>query len=72
MIAAVLFAMVSPAYAYLDPGTGSVIVQALLAMLVGAGLFFRNLRDYVTGLFLRRKPVQDEQSTGDKNKPGAE
>jgi len=29
---------VSDAYAYLDPGTGSMIVQALIAALVGVGI----------------------------------
>ena len=29
---------VSNAYAYLDPGTGTMIVQAIIAALVGAGI----------------------------------
>ena len=31
-------ALVIDAYAYLDPGTGSVIVQFIIAGLVGAGI----------------------------------
>ena len=30
--------IVNPATAYLDPGTGSMLVQALIAVLMGLGL----------------------------------
>tara|TARA_B100000678_G_C17919587_1_gene386767 strand:+ start:150 stop:350 length:201 start_codon:yes stop_codon:yes gene_type:complete len=29
---------ISNAYAYLDPGTGSVVLQAIVGILVGAGI----------------------------------
>lgn len=28
------------AYAYLDPGTGSMIIQTIIAAVVGAGVYF--------------------------------
>lgn len=41
---------VAPAYAYLDPGTGSMIVQALIAAVtavsVSAGIFWKRLRGF--------------------------
>jgi hypothetical protein len=49
-----LLAVMPPsAHAYLDPGTGSMVVQALLAALVGAGLMLKGLRARLVG-FVRR------------------
>ncbi len=36
LVVALAFAMPSPAHAYLDPGTGSMLLQLLLGGLVGA------------------------------------
>lgn len=42
------------AYAYLDPGTGSIMLQGLLAGLLVIGAFWRNLIAYIKG-FLNKK-----------------
>ena len=46
----------NPAYAYLDPGTGSILVQGLLAVLAAASAtiaaFWSQIRRYLSG---RRK-----------------
>jgi len=56
----------SPAYAYLDPGTGSVLVQALLAGLaVGSAAvaaFWTRIRQ-----FLARRPRPDQPPEGDNH-----
>jgi hypothetical protein len=51
----VLLLAVTPAnaHAYLDPGTGSMLVQALLAALVGAGLMLKGLRARLVALVRR-------------------
>lgn len=56
-----LFSLVIPAfsYAYLDLGTGSYMFQILIAFVLG-GLFtvkqyFRQIRDFISGLFFRKK-----------------
>ena len=41
------------AHAYFDPGTGSMVLQALLAALVGAGLMLKGLRARLVA-FVRR------------------
>lgn len=41
----------SSAYAYIDPGTGSLILQALAAAVLGIGLFWRRLLNYVKKIF---------------------
>lgn len=47
IIAVFLFLPVASAFAYVDPGTGSMIVQAVIAALVGGaailGAFWRKL-----------------------------
>lgn len=43
--------IISPASAYLDPGTGSMLVQALIAVLMGLGLtikiYWQRIKDYI-------------------------
>lgn len=54
----------SQAYAYLDPGTGSMVVQAVIAALAAAGVAFsvfrRKLRAFVARIFGREKNSKDE------------
>jgi len=42
-----------PAMAYIDPGTGSYIVQALIAGMLGILYFFKNIRLYLLSFFSR-------------------
>ncbi len=57
--ACILLAFPPPAYAYLDPGTGSLIVQLLVAGLLGVALtiklFWRRIRAGVASLFRREE-----------------
>ena len=39
------------AYAYLDPGTASILLQALVAILAGIVAFFTLLKDKIINLF---------------------
>ncbi len=52
-----------PAYAYLDPGTGSYMLQLLIAGLLGAAfavkLFWKNIAAFFKGLISRQED-QDE------------
>ena len=47
------------AYAYLDPGTGSLIFQAIFGLLAVIGayitLFWRKFKDLVKKIFKRKK-----------------
>ena len=40
-----------PAYAYLDPGTGSMIVQIIIASIVGIGCTLKLWKDKVISIF---------------------
>jgi hypothetical protein len=47
------------AYAYLDPGTGSLILQAIFGLLAMIGayttLFWRKFKDLIKKIFKRKK-----------------
>jgi tetrahydromethanopterin S-methyltransferase subunit C len=50
------------AYAYLDPGSGSLIFQSLLALVFGIGVGVRAIRHYISegiGKLLGRKRTDD-------------
>ncbi len=62
-----------PAYAYLDPGSGSIILQGILAAIAGIlatiKLYWRKLKN-----FCRRclgKPVEEEPKKKDDDNPKA-
>ena len=41
ILAGALLVSATPAHAYLDPGTGSLVLQALIAGVAAAGILFR-------------------------------
>ncbi len=47
----VLFAVNTNAHAYLDPGTGSILLQALAAAVLAAGVFWRRIIAFVKDVF---------------------
>ena len=57
--AAVLLVLYDVAYAYIDPGTGSFILQAVLASLIGGAfavkLFWRNITGGISRALRREK-----------------
>jgi len=50
--------------AYIDPGTGSLILQILLAILVGAGfavkIFWANIKSFFSRLFAKKRDDSDK------------
>jgi hypothetical protein len=67
LIALVLVCLVfpRPAYAYLDPGTGSYILQLILAALLGVAfavkLFWKNIKTFFQDLFSREEDREEEE-----------
>jgi hypothetical protein len=57
-----------PRLAYLDPGTGSLILQAVVASLAGAAVAFRSYREKILAFFGRgpRETDASEDSTRDE------
>lgn len=57
LIYALLFVVVleSPAHAYLDPGTGSMVLQALAGGVIAVALFWRRILSAVKGIVKTEK-----------------
>jgi hypothetical protein len=61
----VLFSVIHPtgALPYLDPGSGSIIIQMLIAALLGVGLIVRTQWGRIKKLFGRGKPENEEDES---------
>ena len=51
----VVFLLPEYSYAYIDPGTGSLILQALIAGGITALAFVRGIRERIVGFFRSKK-----------------
>ena len=63
LLAAALAFVPAPAFAYIDPGTGSMLLQSLLAAIAAALVFGRTIWQKVKDLFSRdrgKAPHLDE------------
>ncbi len=60
---AVSIAATAPAAAYIDPGTGSMLLQMIGAGIAGAIFYFRELRMKLMSLFNRREAPVAEDGT---------
>ena len=60
----IIFFNTSNAYAYLDPGTGSILLQGLLFILAGFGTFFvftkNKIKSLFNKLFKRKQKTQNQ------------
>lgn len=60
-----LFSLLFPSYAfaYIDPGTGSYIIQILIATLLGLlfsiKLFWQRIKEFITKIFSLNKTQED-------------
>jgi hypothetical protein len=71
--AGITFLPSRPAYAYLDPGTGSFLLQILLAGFLGLVLTLRLFRDKIAAVFRRLLGRQPEAaSSPSPDKPNTE
>lgn len=66
--AALLALSPSPAYAYVDPGVGSLLLQGLAAAFFSAMVFWRAFRERVASLFRKnnKNSTPVEEDTGNK------
>ena len=58
-----VFSLLIATREYLDPGTGSMLIQVILAVLLGAGvavkIFWRNIKAFFTGKKASDASVED-------------
>ena len=73
-----LMTFATPAFAYLDPGAGSFVLQMLIAGIMGAiftiKLYWYRLRKFVAGLFGKtiENPLEDKPAKEDEENPDSE
>lgn len=64
IIGLIFGALPSSAHAYLDPGTGSMAIQLIVAGVVGAmftlKMYWRRTRDYLFGFFKKSNSTQSD------------
>lgn len=60
---------VTPAYAYIDPGTGTMLLQLIGAAVAGALFYFRNFKNMVVGWFTGRRADKDKSGDGPNSLP---
>jgi hypothetical protein len=57
-----LMSLTSPAYAYLDPGTGSIIIQGLIAAVATSIAFLSVYWQKIKGYIEKKKSSNDSKS----------
>ncbi|MFH0881942.1 MAG: hypothetical protein V2A56_03075 [bacterium] len=67
MLVVVFFILPNNAYAYLDPGTGSMILQTVLAIFLGTAFIVRIQWKKFKSLFKKNKEQQDKQDEKNDN-----
>lgn len=65
-----LFVLPIPAYAYLDPGTGSYILQIIAAVFFGGlyaiKIWWRHIKTFIVNHILRKDKKLSEKSSDEK------
>jgi len=52
---------------YIDPGSGSYLVQVIVAGALGVAFFFRNIKAHIKSLFTRSPKKNNETDTPSDN-----
>lgn len=55
-----MLSVAAPAHAYLDPATGSIILQATIGAIAGGTLFLRTQLHRIKAFFVRDKAGSDK------------
>lgn len=61
-----LFTVSLPAMAYIDPGSGSAIMSAIVGLFVAIGLAVKTFWYKIKSIFCPKKPPVNQASTEDK------
>ena len=64
----------APAFAYFDPGTGSLLIQALVGSVAFMAMFWRQVKAYISRIFSRNthNPSSGEGDTETDGHMGTE
>ena len=61
LFASHLFSTLASPHAYLDPGSGSILLQLLLAAILGAGVILRTQWSKIKSLLGRKDATEDDE-----------
>jgi hypothetical protein len=50
-------------FPYLDPGTGSYVIQVILAGILGVGVAVKLFWGKIKQLFVKKKPIEEKDKT---------
>ena len=48
-------------FLYIDPGSGSYLIQVIIAAVLGAAIYFKNFWIRIKSFFSKRKPEDEEK-----------
>lgn len=69
-----LLGWLTPAHAYLDPGTGSILLQGLLAAIASVtvivGVYWTRVRIFFSTLFGKKQNPEEKSETFESDEPG--
>jgi hypothetical protein len=68
----ILLAFPGLAHAYIDPGTGSLLIQGLIAAFISVIAFWRNLRMSIANFFRGKKQEETRESSSLEENTGHE
>jgi hypothetical protein len=51
------------AQAYIDPGTGGMLLDALAAVVLGIGIFWRHVKAFLRSLFGKNPPPDSQKKS---------
>ncbi len=49
-------------FLYIDPGSGSYLIQAIIAAVLGAAFFFKNFWLTIKSYFTGKKPKEEDEN----------
>lgn len=61
IILSIVYLTIQPAFAYLDPGTGSMVVQIIVACFATVAIFFKSICAGIKGLFVKGAPKSSDE-----------
>lgn len=55
-----------PALAYLDPGSGSYLIQVIIAFIAGGGILFKTQREKINKVLSKKNKAEKEKKKDEK------
>lgn len=60
ILISIILIISSPAHAYIDPGSGSIIAQALMFIIAGFGIFYGYIKSKIKNIYNKLLKKKDK------------